>query len=168
MDRKISSRLHKWEAWLKGEWINKTTISTQIAQTTQLTEPVIPEWCKDFMDVFSEKTHDQLPSHHPYNHTIELCPDFVPKIAKVYSLNLTEMETCKTFIEEHLRTGQIVPSKSPQASPFFISKKDGALHPCQDYCYLNSHTVQNAYPLSLIPELIDDMKESTLFTKFDI
>ena len=66
-------------------------------------------------------------------------------------------------------SGWIVCSKSPQASPFFfIPKKDGTLHPCQDYCYLNSHTVQKAYPLPLIPELIDDMKESTLFTKFDI
>ena len=65
--------------------------------------------------------------------------------------------------------GQIVPSKSLQASPFFfVPKKNGTLHPCQDYCYLNSHTICNAYPLPLIPELIDIMKESTLFTKFDI
>ena len=83
------------------------------------------------MDVFSEKTHNQLPPHHPYDHTIELHLDFTPKITKVYSLNPTEMETCKTFIEEHLRTGQIVPLKSPQASPFFfIPKMDGTLHPC--------------------------------------
>ena len=79
------------------------------------------------------------------------------------------METCKSFVKEHLRTGWIVPLKFPQASPFFfVSKKDGTLCPCQDYCYLNSHTVWNAHPLPLIPKLIDDMKESTLFTKFDI
>ena len=133
-------------------------------------DPVIPEWCKDFADVFSEKTHDQLPPHCFYDHTIELHPDFTPKIAKVYSVNPTEMETYKACVEEHLKTGRIVPSKSPQASPFFffIPKKDGTLHSCQDYHYLNSHTIQNTYPLPLIPELIDDMKESTLFTKFDI
>ena len=80
-----------------------------------------------------------------------------------------EMETYKSFVEEHFKTGRIIPSKSPQASPFFfIPKKDGTLRPCQDYCYLNSHTVRNAYPLPLIPELINDIKESTLFTKFDI
>ena len=169
MDQKISCRLDKRQAWLKGEQINKTTISTQIAQTTLSTEPIIPEWCNDFVDVFSEKAHDQLPPHHPYDHTIELCLDFTPKIAKIYSLNPTEMETCKAFVEEHLKTRQIVPLKFPQASPFFfIPKKDGTLHPCQDYHYLNSHTVRNIYPLPLIPKLIDDMKESTLFTKFDI
>ena len=45
---------------------------------------------------------------------------------------------------------------------------DGTLRPCQDYRYLNSHTIHNGYPLPLIPELIDDMKDSTLFTKFNV
>ena len=160
-DRKISKRLNKRQAWLNGEQIHKTTISTQIAQATGSVEPTIPDWCKDFVDVFSEKTHNQLPPHHPYDHTIELRPDFVPKIAKIYSLNPTEMETCKSFVDEHLKTGRIVPLKSPQASPFFfVPKKDGTLRPCQDYHYLNSHTIRNAYPLPLIPELIDDMKDA--------
>jgi hypothetical protein len=80
-----------------------------------------------------------------------------------------EREACRAFVDEHLKTGRIVPSKSPQAAPFFfVSKKDGGLCPCQDYRYLNSHTIRNAYPLPLIPELIDDMKDSTLFTKFDV
>ena len=132
-------------------------------------EAVLPEWCKGFSDVFSEKTHDKLPPHQPYDHTIDLKPTLTPKIAKVYSLNPLEMETCKAFVEEHLKMGCILPSKSPQASLFFfVPKKDGTLRPCQDYRYLNSHTIRNTYPLPLIPELINDMKDSTLFTKFDI
>jgi hypothetical protein len=141
------------------EYINNATIK----------EVIIPDWCKDFEDVFSEKTHDRLPPHRSYDHTIELKPSFVPKVAKVYALNPAEREACKAFVDEHLKTGRIVPSKSPQAAPFFfVSKKDGGLCPCQDYRYLNSHTVRNVYPLPLIPELIDDMKDSTLFTKFDV
>ena len=171
MDTNLKTARHfrKREAWLSGKTIRKVTISTQIAQETQSTEAVLPEWCKDFEDVFSEKTHEKLPPHCPYDHAIDLKPNFVPKIAKVYPLNPLEMETCKSFVEEHLKTGHIIPSKSPQASPFFfVPKKDGTLHPCQDYQYLNSFTVRNTYPLPLIPELIDDMKDSTLFTKFDI
>ncbi|KIJ05551.1 hypothetical protein PAXINDRAFT_48679, partial [Paxillus involutus ATCC 200175] len=42
------------------------------------------------------------------------------------------------------------------------------LRPCQDYRYLNSHTVKNAYPLPLISDLIDKLKGSKIFTKFDI
>ena len=129
----------------------------------------MPDWCTDFSDVFLEQTHAKLPPHCHYDHTIDLQPTFTPCIAKIYPLNPAELQTCKEFIDEHLKTGQIVPSKSPQASPFFfIPKKDGFLRPCQDYRYLNSHTIQNVYPLLLIPELIDDMKDATLFTKFDI
>ena len=129
----------------------------------------MPDWCTDFSDVFLKQTHAKLPPHCHYNHTINLQPTFTPHIAKIYPLNPAELQTCKEFIDEHLKMGQIVPFKSPQASPFFfIPKKDGSLRPCQNYRYLNSHTIQNVYPLPLIPELIDDMKDATLFTKFDI
>ena len=81
-DQKISCRLNKRQAWLNGEQINKTTISTQIAQAAQLSDPIIPEWCKDFRDVFLEKTHNQLPPHCPYDYTIELHLDFTPRLPK--------------------------------------------------------------------------------------
>ena len=139
---KTTRHLKKREAWLSGEIVGKITISTQIAQEAKPMEAVLPEWCNNFEDVFSEKTHEKLPPHRPYDHAIDLKPNFVPKIAKVYPLNPLEMETCKLFIEEHLKTGRIVPSKSPQASPFFfVPKKDGTLRPCQDYRYLNSFTI---------------------------
>ena len=104
-----------------------------------------------------------------YDHIIDLKKSLVPKIAKVYPLDSKEQEACKAFIDKHLKTGQIVPSKSPQAAPFFfVAKKAGFLHPYQNYRYLNSHTIHNAYPLPLIPELIDDMKNSMFFTKFNV
>ena len=73
----------------------------------------VPDFCSSFADVFSEQTYDILPPHCPFNHTIELKDSFVPKIAKVYPLNLAEKEACKAFIDEHLKTGRILPSKSP-------------------------------------------------------
>ena len=38
----------------------------------------------------------------------------------------------------------------------------------QDYQYLNEHTVQNNYPLLLIFQLINKLKESQYFTKIDL
>ena len=128
---KIFKWLQKREDWLQGEIIGKTTILIQITQASKLIEQPIPKWCKEFMDVFSEKIHETLPPHCPYNHTIDLKDTFSLKIAKVYFLNLAKMDTCKAFIKEHLKMGCIVPSKSPQASPFFfVPKKDGSLQPC--------------------------------------
>jgi hypothetical protein len=62
-----------------------------------------------------------------------------------------------------------VESKSPYAARlFFIKKKDGKLRPVQDYRNLNDHTIENRYPLPLIPDLIAAVRHAVLFTKFDV
>ena len=86
------------------EHLNKITLSTELAQATKTPNQQIPDWCSDLKDVFSKKTHNVLPSHRSYDHTIDLKPSFVPKIAKVYPLNPKEQEACKAFIDEHLKT----------------------------------------------------------------
>ena len=93
----------------------------------------------------------------------------MPKVAKVYTMNLKEMEVCKEFINEYLKSGKIWKSQSPQESPFFfIQKQDRGLHSCQDYQYLNEYTVKNAYPLPLISTLINKLKGAKYFSKMDI
>ena len=56
------------------------------------------------------------------------------------------------------------------ASPFFFVKKKDAkqLQPCQDYRYLNEWTRKNAYPLPLISEIMDKLKDAKYFTKLDV
>ena len=84
-------------------------------------------------------------------------------------MNLKEMEACRAFIDEHLKSGKIRKSWSLQASPFFfVQKKDRGLRPCQDYQYLNKHTVKNTYLLPLISTLIDKLKGAKYFSKMDI
>ena len=107
---------------LLHESIQKITLSTQLAQDAKTTEVSLPKWCEDFADVFSEKTYDILPPHCPYDHTIDLKPSFVPKIAKVYPLNPKEKEVCQAFMEEHPKTERMIPSKSPQAAPLTCTK----------------------------------------------
>src|SRR5467141_3358878 len=57
------------------------------------------------------------------------------------------------------------------ASPlFFIKTKDGSLCLVQDYCKLNMLTIKNAYPLPLIPNIINTVSraKAKYFTKLDI
>ena len=111
-----------------------------------------------YPDVFSEEEFDQLPPRRPWDHAIELTPDFRPMNCKIYALTLEEQRALDNFLEENLRTGRIRPSISPMASPFsFVKKKDGKLRPVQDYRKLNEFTVKNRYPLPLIQELIDTL-----------
>ena len=56
----------------------------------------------------------------------------------------------------------------PYTSAFFFIKKDRKLHSIQDYQKLNQYTIRNKYPLPLIPELIAQVKDVNIFSKFDI
>jgi hypothetical protein len=81
----------------------------------------------------------------------------------------TEDKALLKWIKEEKAKGYIQLSKSPYASSFFfIKKKDGKLCPVIDYHKLNDYTVKNRYPLPLIPELITQVKDAWIFTKFDI
>ena len=121
--------------------------------------------------MFSKEATDHIPPSQPYDHEINLDDAFTLKIVKVYPLSPEEQKAAEDFLDENLTSGKIHPSNSPQASPFFfIKKKDGGLRPCQDYRYVNEHTIQDAYPLSLplISDLVDKLRDAKDFTKFDV
>ena len=144
------------------------TISTIIAQGATKEKVILLMAFKEYEDVFSEKTPTKLPPSQPYDHAIKLKDSFVSQRANL--LNPIKHQACKGFIKEHIKTGKIFPSKSLQAMLFFFVKKKeaGKLHSCQDYWYLDSHTIKNAYPLSLISNLINKVQGSSIFIKFDI
>ena len=132
-------------------------------------QEVVPKAYHSFEEVFTQKDFDKLPESHPWDHAIELTPDFKPLDCKTYNLSPQEQQELERFIEEHLRTGHIQPSISPMASPFFfIKKKDGKLCPTQDYHKLNEATIKNHYPLPLISELVNCLSGAKVFTKMDV
>ena len=149
--------------------IAKTSIASKIAQKTEEKNVPLLERYKDFAHMFSEEASQKMPPSHPYDHPIVLDDSFIPKIEKIYLLSPDKQKATDDFIEENLKTRKIRPSTSPQASPFFyIGKKDAGLQPCQDYRYINEHTIKDVYPLPLISDLINKVKDAQLFTKFDI
>lgn len=128
-----------------------------------------PDYLKEYADVFSEENYDKLPESRPWDHAIDLKPDFKPSDCKVYPLNPKEQIALKDFLKENLANGRIRNSKSPMASPFFfIKKEDGSLRAIQDYRKLNTGTVKNKYPLPLIQELVDKVKNAKFITKLDV
>ncbi|GBE88478.1 Transposon Tf2-6 polyprotein [Sparassis crispa] len=139
------------------------------ADKPKTVEELVPNYLHNLKSVFEKKAAEHFPETRPWDHAIDLKPDFIPRDCKVYLLSLKEQGAMDDFLKENLQKGYIRPSKSPMASPFFfIGKKDRALHPCQDYRYLNEGTVKNAYPLLLISELMDQLKGASIFTKMDL
>ena len=97
--------------------------------------------------------------------------DEVPKElnAKAYAMTLKKEEALNQWLDEQLKAGLIVGSKSRYAVPcFYIPKKDRSLRLVQDYKKLNQVTIKDKTPLPLIGEVIDKLKEAKYFNKLDL
>ncbi len=152
----------------------KSTTSTEIAARTapdskQPLENLVPPEYLKYRKIFSETASHRLPKHQPWDHAIELKPGAELKDCGLYRMPPDEREGLKNTIKDLLSRGLIRESKAPQASPvFFVEKKDGTKRFVQDYRNLNAITIKNAYPLPLIPDLIDKLQGARYFTKFDV
>ena len=148
------------------------SISTRLAQEAHQyqQEVKVPEEYQRHWKVFSKEESHRFPPSRPWDHAIELkegAPEAIN--CKIIPTAMEEDEALKKFIKEQLEKGYIRKSKSPYASAFFfIKKKDRKLCPIQDYWKLNQYTIRNKYPLPLIPELISQVKDMNIFSKFDI
>ena len=130
----------------------------------------IPDEYSDFADVFLEEKALVLPERTELNeHAIDLEDGKQAPYGPIYSLGPMELETLKTCIETHLKTGFIQPSKSLDGAPIFFDKKlDGSFRLCVDYRGLNNLTIKNRYPLPLIGESLDRLGQAKRFTQLDL
>lgn len=69
-----------------------------------------------------------------------------------------------------LEAGVIEPSSSPWASPVVLVKKKNSdkYRFCVDYGILNSRTERDSYPLPLVSETLDKLKDARHLTSLDI
>ena len=124
----------------------------------------------DYSDVFLFDLVIELPENTGINeNAIELVEGKQPPYGPIYSLNSIELEILKTYIETHLKTGFIRPSKSLADAPIlFDEKPDGSLRLYVDYRGLNNLTIKNRYPLPLIGESRDRLGRAKRFTQLDL
>lgn len=119
---------------------------------------MVPKQFHAYLDVFEKEPSECMLLKKPWDHAINLMPDYVPQKSKLFPCSPMERDEINTFIDDQLQKGYIQPSKSPQTSlVFFIPKKDGKKQMVQDYHYINSKTIKNNFLLPLIPELIDQL-----------
>ena len=87
----------------------------------------------------------------------------------MYRLSVVEMEEIKKQVQDLLDQGVMRPSSSPCGPPIvLVMKKDGTWRMCIDYQALNKITIKNRYPLPLIDDLLDQLKDAVFFTKLDL
>lgn len=151
-----------------------TTYVVTLAEvsTSKEEKPVVhevPVEYHEYLDLFSKEEADKLPPHRTYDHEIPLEEGKTPPHGPIYKLSEEELAALRKHLEENLRKGFIAHSTSPAGAPIlFIRKKTGKLRLCIDYRGLNAITVKNRYPLPLIGESLDRLRQAKVFTKLDL
>ena len=153
------------ESSLKGISIE---LSRKAGKFTQ--EVVVPKEYQRHARFFDPVESKKLPPSQPWDHAITLKPDAPDTLdCKLYPLPPKDDEALKKWLREEEEKGYIRPLISPIASSFFFLRKaDRSQRPVQDYRGINRHNVHNWYPLPLIPELIAEVQDVFVFSKFDV
>ncbi|MBW0566752.1 hypothetical protein O181_106467, partial [Austropuccinia psidii MF-1] len=129
---------------------------------------VVPSVYHQYLDVFSKVKAEKLPPHRACDHHIEL-EGSLPPVGVIYSLSKQESDTLRAYISENVEKVFIRPSSSSTGAPvLFVSKKDGGLHLCVDYCKFNAVTRKKKYPVPPMNKLLNVFNGSSIFSKIDL
>ena len=107
------------------EMVNRRICSLEKKLEKTAVELVLPQY-HVYLDVFEKKASECMLLRKPWDHAIDLVPDFKPIKSRIYPCSPMEQAEIDAFINDQLAKGYICPSTSDQTSGvFFISKKDG-------------------------------------------
>ena len=119
---------------------NQEQDNSEIGKEPNKTNPEdLPEYIWPFTHLFNKKKFKKLPERCEWDHEINLTEEAPRELnAKAYTMILKEKEALNQWLDEQLKAGLIVESKSRYAAPcFYIPKKDSSLWLVQDYRKLN-------------------------------
>ena len=130
----------------------------------------IPAEYSDYSNIFlAEYATELLENTEMNEHAIKLEEGKQLSFELIYSLELIELDTLKTYIETNLAISFIRPSKSLAGTLILFDKKpDRSLGFYVDYWGLNNLIIKNRYPLSLISKSLDHLGRAKQFTQFDL
>jgi len=101
-------------------------------------------------------------------HYIVTTPKFVPRQMRPYRVPDALKPDVDRQIRELLELGLIRPSNSPTASPIVcVTKKVGGERIAVDYRYLNSFTVDDAYPMATIDDVLSKIGHARYISTYD-
>jgi len=101
-------------------------------------------------------------------HEINVTKDFKPRMTKAYRVPETLKIEIEKQVDELLRLGFIVPSKSPMASGVVcVLKPDHFIRMACDYRYLNSYTVGDAFPMPNLDDVMYRVGRASCITVCD-
>ena len=124
----------------------------------------------NFFNVFFSASMAELPEYiRINNHLINQLDDKQLLYGPIYSLELVELKTLKTYPKANLASGFIKSFKSRASAPIpFVQKKDSSLHLCVDYRGFNNLTIKDYHSLLLISKLLNCLGCAKCFSQLDL
>ncbi len=125
---------------------------------------------KKFEDVFFLKK-DKILTRRKKNvdHVIKLKNDKQSFYESLYNLFNFELKTLRLYLNDALKKNIIKHSiNSIETSVLFVSKKNEKLRLCIDYKDFNKIIRKNRHSLSLIIQILDQLKNCRFFIKIDL
>ena len=119
-----------------------------------------------FKEVFKNDFSEEPWRTTPFK--IELVPEAQPAKFRHYRFNEDHKAKLRILLAKYIAENVIEESSSPWASPaFFVPKPDGGLRFVVDFRHLNKYTKDARWPLPLIEDVLDELRGSCVFSKFD-
>jgi len=129
----------------------------------------LPDQYHNYLDLFRHSTAEKIAPRQTFDHAIHLKPDTQPPWGPIYPLSQKQLEALRKYLDDMLKQGKISPSKSPPGVPILlVLKPDQHLWVVFDYRGLNNVTIHNKYPIRLMPELRDQVRDAQIFTELDL
>nr|XP_010938809.1 uncharacterized protein LOC105057807 [Elaeis guineensis] len=120
-----------------------------------------------YKEVFEEPR--ELPPKRLYDHKIPLKEGSQPVNMRPHKYAELQKDAIEQMVQEMSQADVIQHSSSPFSSPVvLLKKKDGTWRMCIDYRALNSLTIKDKFPISVIEELLDELGQAVVFSKMDL
>ena len=121
-----------------------------------------------YSHIFAEPT-SMPPDRGLDSPVIPLVDGAVPMHVRGKRLSPSELAEVKKQVSDLLAKGYIQPSSSSWAAPvLFVPKPDGSFRMAIDYRKLNNLTVPNRWPLPHIDELLEQVRDASVFSLLDL
>jgi hypothetical protein len=148
-------------------WPGVASSSTLETCATTSSAPLLDELLAGFADLFAEPRG--LPPPRSRDHGIVLKPGASPVAVRPYRYPAAHKDELERQCTAMMAQGIVRRGDSAFSSPVLLVKKaDGSWHFCVDYRALNALTVKDAFPISVVDELLDELHGARFFTKLDL